>query len=146
MSTVICNGDPKAHQCEKRKCRHRLPHEPVDQCDIMTHNWGRTWCVWPDTESLQHIGEDGTCVMCKPPEVVKAEKEAWEAEYAEFFFGQKRAAAIDNNKVEKPCGACTHDGEVVGGVPCVGCRWNNSSNFEPADSPRADSPQQGDET
>ncbi len=62
---VKCNGD-SSHQCEKRKCLHRKPHFPKNQCNQVLHNFGRWWCECPETESLQHIGRDGSVVMCIP--------------------------------------------------------------------------------
>lgn len=63
---VKCNGEPSSHKCERRKCPHHKPHFPTDQCNQVLHNFGRWWCECPGTESPQHMGEDGSVVMCVP--------------------------------------------------------------------------------
>ena len=61
---VICNGDRDYHQCEERKCPHRISHLPHGHCLNSKKVNNSDACVAPGTVSPLDGDIDGTPVTC----------------------------------------------------------------------------------
>lgn len=61
---LVCDGNSKEHQCEKRKCQHRKEHNSVDGCGKHNFNYSDFWCERPGTVSILDGYCDGSLVKC----------------------------------------------------------------------------------
>lgn len=82
----ICNGTNSSHQCHKRKCLHRKPHNKNINangfgCGDRKHNNSDRFCIEPGSVSPLDGNEDGCLVSCYPISIKEKPKSSYTKNY-----------------------------------------------------------------